>query len=700
MQDYQAIKDYWLDLLNKSLYAKKVWIVPKDGKTKPHWRTVRAGDGDEPAEDKPKKQDEQTNPRHAKQEEQSSNPTKQVDESKGKHHKQETQSSKSNKSDDQTSSKQKQDDSAQSQQTQTQQPQQQKHWSTMKIPQAIRDANKKYAAQFKSPDELLKDLKAKGITWNEHEHKGINVMRAKMALNAAIMNESHGFKSPFSSPVSDESQSDKADGKSTSASSDDKTTPDTQPKTPTGKASKESKTKTHEFYLSCGDRQDFYNKLKAMGVNWTENAHDGINLMRAKMALSLKIENGFDPANPPSTDDMIAQQNGIQVPAVESDGPSEEKPVEPKQEDSKQSESEDNAKSGEGESQEKKPEKTDKQNTASMSKKSPLAALRNYDSALAKGLGKESYEAMRDKLEKSENETLIKLWSKWENKMSIIVHRDDEDYEANYNPNDDSVHLSVNDTLPKDAYGRVPPYVVLFHESGHLIDWQSTLVYKGAKNPTSNLYKDGAFIYAIREDVVNFLNSYGVDGNELVNQINKEWEKEAQERYDRANTADCRWFYDNKLVPEVYQSPEELKSALNDKYKANSSNLWAYRAYKSYVANKHDYGKLRETIVQDLKKSLDGSLEDKRGAILVLDIAGGATGGLLAKKGSHSKEYWFATASAGLGGEAFAEMTEATLSSSKTSAYFKKYMPNAYKVYQDMLEDLSAEESKKGGRNK
>lgn len=200
----------------------------------------------------------------------------------------------------------------------------QKHWATMKIPQAIKDAANKHHSQFKNNDEFLKDLKDKGIKWNEHTHKGINLMRAKMALNAAIMNESHGFKSPFNSSSDQSSQqqtSDQSSQKGTqqsspasqSAKKDNQVSQTSQPKQSSAKTTSKSKKKTNDFFLTCKDREEFYSRLKALCVQWTENAHEGINFMRAKMALSLKIENGFDPNNPPASDEQIAQANGINI---------------------------------------------------------------------------------------------------------------------------------------------------------------------------------------------------------------------------------------------------------------------------------------------------------------------------------------------------------------------------------------------------
>lgn len=60
------------------------------------------------------------------------------------------------------------------------------------------------------------------------------------------------------------------------------------------KVSAESKVRVKQFHASCKDNTEFLQQLKDLGVQWKESIHQGINLMRAKMALSLMIENGFE----------------------------------------------------------------------------------------------------------------------------------------------------------------------------------------------------------------------------------------------------------------------------------------------------------------------------------------------------------------------------------------------------------------------
>ena len=187
-----------------------------------------------------------------------------------------------------------------------------------KVPQEIRDIVTAYQENYlktrpdkKSADEaFFNDLKANGISWEEHPMPLINMMRAKMAVNISVM---AGWKPPGV----DKSLLDKAK----QYIRQDNTTP--QPHTSASQsatislppkantASQASKDKTKAFFKSFANDQDFFDALKQMGVSWKENSHPRINGMRAKEALALHIENGFDPVEafsilntiPPATDD-------------------------------------------------------------------------------------------------------------------------------------------------------------------------------------------------------------------------------------------------------------------------------------------------------------------------------------------------------------------------------------------------------------
>ena len=183
-----------------------------------------------------------------------------------------------------------------------------------KVPQEIRDIVtayqenylKNYPSRELANEAFFNDLKANGITWNEHPMPLINMMRAKMAVNIEVM-------AGWRPPGVDKSLMDKAKQyiKQNSA------TP--QPHTPTAPAqpqptvapptvtilppkakiaSQSSKDKAKAFYKTFSTDTDFLDALQSMGIEWKTNTHHKINMMRAKEALSLHIESGFDPTSP------------------------------------------------------------------------------------------------------------------------------------------------------------------------------------------------------------------------------------------------------------------------------------------------------------------------------------------------------------------------------------------------------------------
>ena len=72
------------------------------------------------------------------------------------------------------------------------------------------------------------------------------------------------------------------------------------------------------------------------------------------------------------------------------------------------------------------------------------------------------------------------------------------------------------------------------------------------------------------------------------------------------------------------------------------------------------------------------------------DILEGATGGKVQCGYGHGTKYWkdrtIGGISDGLATEAFAEMTDSTMSNPESLELIKKYLPKSYKIYEKMLE--------------
>lgn len=177
-----------------------------------------------------------------------------------------------------------------------------------RISQQSKDKVAKYFKTFSSHDKFFEELKQMGITWNENKNPGINLMFAKMALGKAIDN---GFdiNNPKSAQTAQSAQL------ATIAQ------PAKPQKSKKILLSDSSKKKTNEFYETvCNkDKDKFFTALKAMGITWNENKNPGINFMFAKMALSEKIELGFDPNNPssvkPKSSAELLDESLLEIPA-------------------------------------------------------------------------------------------------------------------------------------------------------------------------------------------------------------------------------------------------------------------------------------------------------------------------------------------------------------------------------------------------
>ena len=69
----------------------------------------------------------------------------------------------------------------------------------------------------------------------------------------------------------------------------------------------------------------------------------------------------------------------------------------------------------------------------------------------------------------------------------------------------------------------------------------------------------------------------------------------------------------------------------------------------------------------------------------VSDIFGGISGNKVSGPWGHSADYWAARDRSIIGKEAFAEMTADSASNAQSLAFTKKYMPKAYRAYQNMI---------------
>lgn len=205
--------------------------------------------------------------------------------------------------------------------------------SSAPVTQAVKDATQDLFQKCnQNPQLFFKVLQHNlGLQWNVHPTSaGINMMRAKMALNNAQMNGLNlatfpphllGLNTPGTPQTQPAPAAIPAPQQQAAPQPQQSTQPAPAPQQPAQpnaaginlppkakKASQASKDAATAFANTFANRQDFYDALTKMGITWNTNANPGINLMWAKCALSQHIESGFDPVAAWNTVQQQSQQ--------------------------------------------------------------------------------------------------------------------------------------------------------------------------------------------------------------------------------------------------------------------------------------------------------------------------------------------------------------------------------------------------------
>lgn len=557
MQTYQEIKTYLLGLLSKALHPKKVYVTPKNGKIKPHWKTVYVND-------------DNLLPKV---------PTQVY-----------TQSSKT-------------------------------------IPQSVRNIANAHQAKFKDKASFLKDLKDRGITWEESSHPAINFMRAKMALNNAIINGTHGF--------------------TFTVGAQPPTVPPNPSKPSKSTLSQMAKDKTKDFRKSCKDRADFLDKLKKLGITWTEHSNSNINHMRACVALSKRVEEGFDPQ---------AELKKLDKPAQ-------------------------------------------------------IISIKNEphpDSHLAKDMGNTHYKSLRSIVDKVVYDS-AKLWSAHENHMRLNISAKNKT--CYYERDTRLIYIKSLKSLSKDSVGYKKWGILLHEgghliDWHHREYYQFDIFYNGDIRtvdlplPYSARYKDGAFVKALHSDINRFLSKYNLYGLDNERQA---LEQEIKHRFDNL---DFQWFSDNNFAQKNCKRKDtllkELLSTVRSNHVLTSKKIPPTEEqifHAMAVLNLQSKYKTQiKKAVEEITKS-----DDDSEYMDVSDMLEGVTHGIVRPGWGHGIEYWKSRADSGkeekLATEAFAEMMSAELSNPTSLEFIKKQLPTAYKVYQEMIQSLCEKESAKRGQS-
>ena len=267
---------------------------------------------------------------------------------------------------------------------------------------------------------------------------------------------------------------------------------------------------------------------------------------------------------------------------------------------------------------------------------------RDYTTEFGRKLGKDYYDQIRDRVDACQSADLRTAWDKYEGKIKIA----EAAHQGGAYCQGDNIYVNI----AADAQGRFwsAPYATTFHESGHAMD--GLAAHLGSPNGLryfSSTYKDGAFPQTIRDEVNDWVNRVLADMKAHKDDF-PYWVRQG-------------WMNQNTAAYYIQHGGFKVKKA------------YAYAAVQAEVRalSPLQYG--------DLSDILEGATHGK----IQCGIGHGG-GSYWTKRVQNGVEY-------GLGTEAFAEMTSATMTSPESLATIKKYLPKSYAMYEDMIKEIASQ---------
>lgn len=267
------------------------------------------------------------------------------------------------------------------------------------------------------------------------------------------------------------------------------------------------------------------------------------------------------------------------------------------------------------------------------------ARPRNYDSPLAKALGRDHYDQIRDRVDRCQNTALQSIWDQYEGEIQVANTRQKGGACCIQN------RIYIN--LEADAAGRSwrAPYATTFHESGHALD--TVLAGFGSGKSLahySSTYRDGLFPQTIRQEVDNWVKS-------ILSEM-------------KAHPTDFSYWVDQGWITQaeakMYAAAKGLKIT-----KSMACQAVSLQVRKLDLLHRADLS----------------------------DILEGATRGKIRCGVGHGASYWTKRSSGGLdwglGTEAFAEMTSASMACPESLEAIQTYLPRSWALYQEMLDALT-----------
>lgn len=263
---------------------------------------------------------------------------------------------------------------------------------------------------------------------------------------------------------------------------------------------------------------------------------------------------------------------------------------------------------------------------------------------LAKSMGAENYQNFLNIMDENCSEQTVRnFWYKYEEQVKV-----DFSYKGHEHC-DSSGRIHVN--ISKDSKGSTwqKPFQITSHESGHAIDRLTRIKTSDGSAfgwGFSAKYKNGLFGQTICSEI-----------DDAVSAIDKRLKAEFKLHKD-----DYEWLHEHGFIDN-----------------------WTFDFWKStgtLVSGTVKYSK--SIAYAEFQKEIRAI--PSMGRADLSDIIEGATKGKVKGGFGHGNSYWKDGENLAL--EAFAEMTDATLTNPEQLLYIKKYLPKSYNVYLEMISEL------------
>lgn len=266
----------------------------------------------------------------------------------------------------------------------------------------------------------------------------------------------------------------------------------------------------------------------------------------------------------------------------------------------------------------------------------------NDKSEVYQKLGEKHYLALHEKLNEAPD-VVRDVWGKLESDLRVVSAT------SKRHP---CCHgaAGIEMDVSADANGKSwsAPYQTTFHEFGHNIDYIANVKFGNGYNfqPYSYTYKNGAFVDSLKKEINDRVDAYAA-------QIKADF---------KVHGNDIEWLHDNGYIGDWYYNF----------YKQNGTLIGGMPKYSKSMA----YTKLEKEIraIPQMARSD------------ISDMIEGVTKGKVNGGFGHGKTYWNRDTT--LPTEAFAEMFSATLTNPESLDSIKKYFPESYKIFLEMLEEI------------